>query len=69
MTTTTITHDATLNCLFAALRRVVCESQKLVLPGSSHEEYKESLGREIEIEAEIIQYVIERERKRELARL
>lgn len=66
----TITHDATLNHLFAALRQAVCESQHLVLdPAVSHESYRESLGREIELEAEIIRYVIERERRKELAGL
>ena len=58
-----LTHDAHLNAMFAKLRTAICQSQDLVMPGNSHELYRESLADELKIEAEIIQYVAERERR------
>ena len=60
----TTQHDANLNALFAALRMQIVKSQELVMPGyGSHEQYRESLTDEMRIEAEIIKYVAERERR------
>ena len=62
------THDANLNALFAKLRKQITQSQELVLPaGGSHEQYRESLADEMRIEAEIIKYVAERERRDAIA--
>ena len=64
------THDANLNALFAALRTQIIRSQELVTPGNGrwdHEQYRESLAAEVKIEAKIIKYVADRERRDAIA--